>query len=62
MDILRYLYLLFRAGELDQLVAMRVTEYLDLETEYVPWYAAIENLDYVNRMLQLSSAYGDFKV
>ena len=41
---------------------MKLTEYLDKEMEYVPWYSAVTNMGYIDDMLQLSSSYTDLQV
>lgn len=47
---------------------MKITTALDLSTylvheqDYVPWVAAIDNLDYIGHRLLDRPAYADFKV
>ena len=43
-------------------IALRTTEYLSNETEYVPWSAATSELGFVKAMLQFNSLYGEFNV
>ena len=43
-------------------LALTVTSYLNKETEYFPWYAALTGLEYVDNMLQETASYGNFKV
>ena len=50
------------AGYVDVLLGYQATQYLANETEYVPWQAAITNLEYVDRMFVKSSGYGALKV
>jgi len=52
---------LAKAGYLDYATALSLTNYLENETEFIPWYSALRGLSYINRMLVRSSAYGDFK-
>ena len=51
-----------RAGRLSYDIAMDVNSYLSQETEYVPWYSALNNLGYIKNMLSRTEAYGAFKV
>ncbi|KAG1678936.1 Aminopeptidase N [Nymphon striatum] len=52
---------LAKAGLIDYDLALNITLYLDKETEFVPWDAAIVNLHYIDRMLGTTSAYGKWK-
>jgi aminopeptidase N len=52
---------LARSGLLSYDVALGVTKYLTKETEYTPWSAALNGLDYLSKMLRRSPAYGEFK-
>ena len=49
-------------GLLNYDLALGVTSYLDKETEYFPWYAALNGLEYVGTMLEETASYGNFKV
>ena len=49
-------------GLLNYDLALGVTSYLDKETEYFPWYAALNGLEYVGNMLEETASYGNFKV
>ena len=51
-----------RSGAIDQLVAMRTTEYTYKERDYVPWLAVYNNIMYVDRMLALTGSYGYLQV
>ena len=42
--------------------ALGVTSYLNSETEYIPWSAALSGFRYLEEMLKRTAAYGDFKV
>ena len=53
---------LARAGLLDYQVALGVTSYLNKETEYICWKAALTGLGYIEVMLDRTPAYGDFRV
>lgn len=48
-------------GYLNQSIALRVVEYLDIERDYVPWKAAANELNYVSAMLVTTGLYGAFK-
>ncbi|EFN87059.1 aminopeptidase N [Harpegnathos saltator] len=52
---------LARAGYLSYPVALQITEYLHRETDYIPWYAAARNLNYMDRMLQSMPNYDIFQ-
>ena len=43
-------------------IALRTTEYLGNETEYVPWSAASRELMFVSSMLQRYPLYGYYEV
>lgn len=51
-----------RAGHVDAVLALTLTEYLADETEYLPWRSALNALRFVDDMLERTSAYGLFKV
>jgi len=51
-----------RAGETGIDVALQTVEYLDKETDFVPWSAAKRELKYLDLMLSKSEVYGDFQV
>ena len=53
---------LARVGQLKYELALEVTSYLNSETEYIPWAAALTGLRYLEEMLKRTPAYGDFKV
>lgn len=38
-----------------------MTSYLLKETEYLPWYAALDGLGFIRSMLRRSAAFGEFK-
>jgi len=52
---------LARVGLLKYELALEVTSYLNSETEYIPWAAALTGFRYLEEMLKRTSAYGDFK-
>ncbi len=52
---------LARAGLLDYKIALGVTSYLNKETEYIPWGAALNGMSYINKMLRRSPAYGAYR-
>ncbi|NXD18369.1 AMPN Aminopeptidase, partial [Nothocercus nigrocapillus] len=49
---------LARAKYLNVTVALNTTWFLDKETEYMPWQAALNNLDYLELMLDRSEVFG----
>lgn len=53
---------LARAGRLAYTQALLITNYLRKETEYLPWKAALDNLEYLDAMLRRTTAYDSFKV
>jgi aminopeptidase N len=53
---------LARAGHLKYELALGVTSYLNSETEYIPWAAALTALRHLEEMLKRTAAYGNFKV
>jgi hypothetical protein len=53
---------LARVGLLPYQVALNVTSYLRQETHYLPWKAALRNLDYIARMLRLTDGLAGYKV
>jgi len=60
-QILNDAFNLARSGKLSYEIALGVTMYLAKETELVPWSAALDGLSYLSRMLQRTSAYGEFR-
>ncbi|XP_052805763.1 aminopeptidase N-like [Mya arenaria] len=50
-----------RAGLLDIEIALQTFEYLDLETEFAPWWAAIRELNTLSDYLKLTPKYGLFQ-
>ncbi|KAK7083493.1 hypothetical protein SK128_002213 [Halocaridina rubra] len=52
---------LARAGQLSYNIALSVNSYLNRETEYVPWVAALNNLDYIENMFSRAAGYGALK-
>ena len=53
---------LARSGRLSYDIALDVSSYLGKEAEYVPWGAALNNLAFINNMLQRTETYGAFQV
>ncbi|XP_056307905.1 alanyl (membrane) aminopeptidase b, tandem duplicate 1 [Danio aesculapii] len=49
---------LAKAGIIKTTLALRTTEFLDVETEYMPWQSALNNLDYFYLMFDRSEVYG----
>jgi len=52
---------LARAGLLDYPIALRQTEYLSLEVDYIPWKAAFNGFKYLENMLKRSPGWGDLR-
>ena len=55
-------FLIPRAGLLDLDIALQTVSYLQAETDYIPWKAGLEVLDYIDTILQQKSSYGLFQV
>lgn len=54
---------LARAGKLNYTIPLTLTQYLEKENDLVPWYSAMNGLDYVlNSMRRSKSGYGNIKV
>jgi aminopeptidase N len=53
---------LARGSYLNYDIALDVTKYLSHETEYVPWKAAINAINFIDAMLLRSGDYYKFKV
>merc|ERR1719150_2841514 len=52
---------LARASLLPYPAALQITEYLTLETDFVPWSAAITGLGYLEAMMQTSPGFGELR-
>lgn len=52
---------LARAGQLDYHIALNITTYLKKESDFVPWKAFLDALEFVNAMLDTSDSYGNFQ-
>lgn len=48
-------------GEQDYGIALAMINYLRQEDEYIPWKSALDNLRFINRLLNRSPLYGVFK-
>ena len=46
----------------DQLLALRISTYLQNEMDYLPWKSAIKNLEYIQGMLRKTGFYGLLEV
>ncbi len=53
---------LARAGEIDQITALNLTAYLDKETDYLPWDAALTVVNYIRDMYSRHPGYGPLEV
>ncbi|XP_026094663.1 aminopeptidase N-like [Carassius auratus] len=49
---------LAKAGIIETTLALKTTLFLNLETEYMPWEAALDNLDYFYLMFDRTEVYG----
>ena len=50
-----------RADLLDYPTALKVTEYLTLETDFIPWSAAVTGLAYLEDMMKRSAGFGELR-
>ena len=53
---------LAKAGQLDYETVFNLTRYLQWETEYDPWEAALSSFTYISSMMSRTSGYGLLKV
>ena len=60
-QILNDAFRLAEIGHLNYSTALSLTNYLQKETDFVPWHAALTSLSYLDTMLGRTGAYGDFK-
>ena len=51
-----------QAGLLDYDIVLNLTQYLERESEYLPWGSTLTSMGYISRMMSRSSGYGLFKV
>ncbi|KAL3885524.1 hypothetical protein ACJMK2_025576 [Sinanodonta woodiana] len=51
---------LSKAQQLKMDIALQTVEYLDKELNYIPWKAAVVQLNYLDQILQRTDLYGDF--
>jgi len=52
---------LARAGILNYPTALKVTEYLAKETDFIPWRAAVTGFVYLENMMKRTSGFGELK-
>jgi len=52
---------LARGGFLDYNTALKTTEYLKSETDYIPWKSALTGFVYLENMMKRTSGFGDLK-
>jgi len=52
---------LARGGLLDYSTALKTTEYLKSETDYIPWKAALTGFVYLEDMMKRTAGFGDLK-
>ncbi|KAJ8311772.1 hypothetical protein KUTeg_011127 [Tegillarca granosa] len=50
------------SGDSKMEIAVKTLEYLDKETDYLPWRTAITELSYVSNMLERSELFGEFGI
>ena len=50
-----------RADLLDYPTALKVTEYLTLEADFIPWSAAVTGLAYLENMMKRSAGFGELR-
>lgn len=55
-------FTLARSGRLDYDTALGINAYMKNELEYVPWYASLLSMDYLERMFTRTPGYGMLKV
>jgi aminopeptidase N len=53
---------LARAGVLNYSTALNLTEYLEKEVDYIPWYSALSAFSFLNLRLTGTEIYPAFKV
>jgi hypothetical protein len=53
---------LARTGKLEYRLALRVTEYLQHDHDYIPWAAALNAFSFLDRRLTNDRGHEDFKV
>lgn len=54
---------LARAGQLNYSIPLRLTQYLEKEDDIIPWFSAMNGLNYVlDRMRRSENGYADVKV
>ena len=51
---------LARSGHLEVTMALDLSKYVAKESDYVPWTVALENLNYIGRLLESKPSYKDF--
>ena len=51
-----------RAGLLTMTIPLKLTQYLNKETEYFPWSSALGALGYLGSMMSMTEAYGQYEV
>ena len=51
-----------RAKLLNMTIALQTLDYLNNETEYIPWTAAGSEMNYISTMLRETELYGHFEV
>ena len=51
-----------RINALPYAVPLRLTQYLTVERDYIPWTSGLNGLSYLDLMYTRTAGYGDFKV
>lgn len=53
---------LAKSGLLDYSTALDLTRYLEKETEFIPWDAALESFTFLHKMISQTQSYRHFRV
>ena len=56
------IFSMFRSNQLDQTIALSLTEYIENETDYSPLTTFMQNMKYIGGQLALRDSYRLFKV
>ena len=54
--------IILRSGIIDQLLSLRLVNYMKNEMEFVPWSSTMNNILYLRQMLGKSGVFGSFQV
>lgn len=53
---------LAKSGYLNYTMALELIEYLKQETDYIPWYSAFSEINYIDKMMVHAASYENFRV